>query len=87
MTAKTKELLSIYFGPAAFFATISHLVHNNEADYTYRIGKTVYIIKEVFAKKGKTIDQLIEDLIIYAVDNLDSIETSKKPNDTEKEEK
>ena len=87
MTAKTKELLAVYFSPAAFLATMSGLARNNEADYTYRIDKTVYIIKEVFAKKGKTIDQLIEDLIIYAVDNLDSTESSEKPSDTEKEVK
>ena len=87
MTARVKELLAIYFRPAAVLASMVCLLKNNEGDYTYKLGKTVYIIKEVFAEKGKTIDQLIEDLIIYAVDNLDSIESSKKPNDTEKEEK
>ena len=67
---------------ALIFAAV-YIITDNRGEYTFKTGKNVYIVNEIFPEKGKTLEQALADLILYEIDN-GGISDEKKDK-TEKE--
>ena len=67
----------------AFISAMVYIIKDNSGEYTFKIGRTTYIVNEIFPEKGKTLEQALVDLILYEIDNGDG--TDKKKDESEKE--
>ena len=53
----------------ALISAAVYIITDNRGEYTFKTGKNVYIVNEIFPEKGKTLEERLVDLILYEIEN------------------